>query len=371
MPNADESLPIDVQLALEALYAAVAAPETWALALHQMARATNSVGCCFYPRNQALSLLHLPVSPDLREFVDAYVQGGWFQIDPHAMRGWCMAEEGRTLVLQDDIFPGLERNKSLYFHDFLQAWKLPDWAAVAFKADNHFWCMSLLRDARQGPVVADQTQILMALAPHFTRVIELATLFDRRRSAEQIGTLEMTGIAAMLLDWKGTVTALTTAAEALIGTDISVRGGQLYIVDGAANRQMSDVVAALRAGLLPPQQFVVVKREGKHPIVIQVTELPKLLSGAFGRAGVLLRLFDGERKLTAAKEALNMAFGLTPAEARLAVELGHEHSIDNIAERFSVSAQTARTQLRSVLRKTGTHKQSELVALMANMPRSR
>ncbi|WP_296747212.1 helix-turn-helix transcriptional regulator [Mesorhizobium sp.] len=334
-----------------------------------MARATNSVGCLFYPRNQARALLHLPVSPDLRQFIDAYVQGGWFQIDPRSLRGWHVADQGQILITDDDLTTPDERNSSPYFQDFQRVWKLPEFAAVAFKADNHQWCMSLLRDSLQGPMGADERATLVALSSHFGRVIELATLFDRRRGAEQIGTLELAGIAAMLLDWNGTVAALTTAAEALLGPDVSVRGGQLHILDGAANRQMADAVTALRAGRTQPRQFIVVRREDKRPIVIQVTELPKLLSGAFGRAGVLLRLFDGDRKLMTAKEALNMAFGLTAAEARLAVELGHEHSIDNIAEKFAVSAQTARVQLKSVLRKTGTHKQSELVALMANMPR--
>lgn len=56
-----------MQLALEAICAPVAAPDTWASALHQMERAANSVGCCFYPRDQARALLYLPVSSDLRD----------------------------------------------------------------------------------------------------------------------------------------------------------------------------------------------------------------------------------------------------------------------------------------------------------------
>jgi DNA-binding CsgD family transcriptional regulator len=369
MSATDASLPIGVQRALEALYGAVAAPETWALALHQMARATNSVGCCFYPRDQARALLHLPVSPDLREFVDAYVQGGWFQIDPYAIRGWRLAEEGRTLVLQDDIFANAEQGMSPYVQDFLRVWKLSDWAAVTFKADNHQWCMSLLRDARQGPIATDQKQLLTALSPHFSRIIELATLVERRRCAERIETLELAGIAAMLLDRTGVVIAITSAAAALLGSKLSIRCGQLHILDAAANRRMSDMVAALRAGRSPPSQFVVIHRGTQRPIIIQFTKLPKVLSDAFGRAGALLRFFDGEKKLMTAKDALHLAFALTPAEARLAVELGREHSIDHVAEKFAVSAQTVRAQLKSILRKTDTHKQSELVALMASMPR--
>ena len=58
-------------------------------------------------------------------------------------------------------------------------------------------------------------------------------------------------------------------------------------------------------------------------------------------------------------------FGLTPAEARLALELAHGASPRDAANRLGVTWNTTRTQLKAVLAKTGTNRQAALVRLLA------
>lgn len=55
-------------------------------------------------------------------------------------------------------------------------------------------------------------------------------------------------------------------------------------------------------------------------------------------------------------------FGLTAAEARVAVQLAGGYSLAEIAEANGVNISTLRAQLRSVYAKTGTNKQAELVS---------
>jgi DNA-binding CsgD family transcriptional regulator len=57
-------------------------------------------------------------------------------------------------------------------------------------------------------------------------------------------------------------------------------------------------------------------------------------------------------------------FGLTRVEARLAARLANGQSVEEIANEFSVSLNTARTHLKSIFNKTGVRRQSELVALL-------
>jgi DNA-binding CsgD family transcriptional regulator len=54
-------------------------------------------------------------------------------------------------------------------------------------------------------------------------------------------------------------------------------------------------------------------------------------------------------------------FDLTPAEARLVVHLVTGNSLKSSAKALGVSYETVRRQVKSVFRKTGTHRQSELV----------
>ncbi|TRO96309.1 helix-turn-helix transcriptional regulator [Glycocaulis profundi] len=87
------------------------------------------------------------------------------------------------------------------------------------------------------------------------------------------------------------------------------------------------------------------------------------LGGSQSSEGLVLiglrRLVRDEPML--GREAMEM-FGLTPAEARLAVQLAAGNTLAEIAETNGVNISTLRAQLRAVYAKTGTSKQSELVS---------
>ena len=67
---------------------------------------------------------------------------------------------------------------------------------------------------------------------------------------------------------------------------------------------------------------------------------------------------------TASTVQLRAAFGLSKAEARLALYLAAGASLPSMAEAFDVKLTTIRSQLQQVFSKTGTSRQAELVALL-------
>jgi DNA-binding CsgD family transcriptional regulator len=77
---------------------------------------------------------------------------------------------------------------------------------------------------------------------------------------------------------------------------------------------------------------------------------------------------DPERCATVAGRQLVELFGLTPAEAQLAVALLAGKRLGRIAADRGVQLPTVRNQLRAVLAKTGTGRQAELVRLLATLP---
>jgi DNA-binding CsgD family transcriptional regulator len=64
---------------------------------------------------------------------------------------------------------------------------------------------------------------------------------------------------------------------------------------------------------------------------------------------------------------LKRVFGLTAAETRLALIVGRGLSLETASETLGVSRETVRNQLKSIFAKTSTHRQSELVALIAGL----
>lgn len=66
----------------------------------------------------------------------------------------------------------------------------------------------------------------------------------------------------------------------------------------------------------------------------------------------------------ATRDMLRSVFGLTPAEARLAVGLANGQTLHGYADAANVSVETARCLLKRSMKKTGVHRQSEFVRLI-------
>jgi DNA-binding CsgD family transcriptional regulator len=65
---------------------------------------------------------------------------------------------------------------------------------------------------------------------------------------------------------------------------------------------------------------------------------------------------------------LEVAFGLTPAEARVAARIAAGSTVEAIALANGVSTATVRTQLSQVFAKVGVRRQHELAARLMALP---
>jgi DNA-binding CsgD family transcriptional regulator len=79
---------------------------------------------------------------------------------------------------------------------------------------------------------------------------------------------------------------------------------------------------------------------------------------------LLLILRDPHRCCALRWEAFRERFGLTPTELRLCLALADGLSLRDYADKYHVSPETARSQLKSIFAKTGTHRQSRLLRLI-------
>ena len=78
----------------------------------------------------------------------------------------------------------------------------------------------------------------------------------------------------------------------------------------------------------------------------------------------LLRLTGMRHLAPGIRNRLEHLYGLTRAEAEITIQLAQGDGLDAIAASRAVTLETVRTQLRTVYRKTGTHRQGELVFLV-------
>jgi DNA-binding CsgD family transcriptional regulator len=73
---------------------------------------------------------------------------------------------------------------------------------------------------------------------------------------------------------------------------------------------------------------------------------------------------DPEHQESTSQQVLGELFGLTPAEANLAIKLTRGMSLAQLSGEQNISQHTARAQLKAVFAKTGATRQAELVRLV-------
>lgn len=111
-----------------------------------------------------------------------------------------------------------------------------------------------------------------------------------------------------------------------------------------------------------------VQRRKGLPFEILVTPLKSdsVLSGEHTAAAMFV--VDPDQRVRPAKELLQALFGLTPAEARVAVLLSDGTPVRQISENLGISRNTLKTQVGCGYGKIGINRQSELIRLLMQLP---
>ena len=86
------------------------------------------------------------------------------------------------------------------------------------------------------------------------------------------------------------------------------------------------------------------------------------------RAAALVFIADPESRRELPPALMRRLYALTPAETRLVEALVNGRTLQEAADTIGVRLNTVRNQLRSVLGKTGTRRQAELVRLVLALP---
>ena len=132
-------------------------------------------------------------------------------------------------------------------------------------------------------------------------------------------------------------------------------------VRGAIKRLLNRAETRLR---MSEEAWIMIPREDRRDLVLHAVPLS---SGAEAGLHTVLILVDLDSTPLPRASVLQRMFGLTPAEAKLAIEIASGQTPAEIAAENLVSMATVRSQLASVLAKTQTRRQAELVALLARL----
>jgi len=283
-----------------------------------------------------------------------------------------------TVVSCTDLVDDSVVAKSEFFQDFM----LPNdvrWALmVSFPINDQVYAtFGILRSPRADSFNPAEQALTQSLVGHFRRAASLGTKISKIGGGRDwaAAAWDQANAPMLVIDAHGLVLAANAAARGLLrpSDGLSLRYGRLRATDPATDDRLAQAFrqALPREGRgQGTSRAIPVPRAKGRPLSVIVAPLPvdgaAILIGP--RPAALIFLSDPDAKPTPLGRHLVEIFGLTPAEARLAIDLASGERLEEISIRRGLKISTVRSQLSSILGKTGTTGQTALVRLLSSIP---
>jgi DNA-binding CsgD family transcriptional regulator len=360
---------------LAAIYDLALAPTDWPIVLRLLADALN----CPY----AASVITTPE----RDAPRSLGVVGMTAADHHAfLRTWHKhnvfgaqrpVREAGAIVLGRTILPKPALLRTAMYQDYLAPRGIEEIARLDILSDtDRSQSISLARPWASGPFTSDELAFARALMPHLQRVAALHVHIEGTRAIARtaIDALDGTQAPLLLLDANGRVVHASVEADRLLHEADGLSAGR----DGM--RAATPALSARLRGLLGRAAgstrapgvsgaLRLPRPSGKPDLVlVAIPARSRSFGPGIGRASVVLQITDPLARAMPDPAIFADAFDLTPSEATLAVDLLYGLSVGEAAAKRGRSVATMRTHLASILAKTGTARQSDLVRLLSQLP---
>lgn len=280
----------------------------------------------------------------------------------------------------EELLPGDGLTRTDFYQELLVRVNLRHATAVVLALSvRRFDVISVWRTPDEGPIEADSKRLLELLIPHVQTALEIRRVLglteQRLASAEAMANASPT--AAFVLTRSGRVKHRNTAAESLVrdSDGFTVANGHLTARDAGSSAALAKLLQNVASPSFSlsqsqPGRFLALERaSGKRPFQAIAAPLPEAHRHQSG-GDLLLLVTDPEKPSNFPDDALHALYDLTPTEIEIANGLMMGYSLEEIACLRRVSTSTVRQQVKSMLSKTGTNRQSEMVRLFMTLPQA-
>jgi DNA-binding CsgD family transcriptional regulator len=228
----------------------------------------------------------------------------------------------------------------------------------------------------------DDRARMRLILPHISRSLGV---MQRLRSAEltvatTLAALDRLAHGLLLLDAGGSVAFVNRAAQRMLEDDDGLRLrkltrgaglGDLVARNTASTRAIGDAINAtlsLDAHATPhfSNCITVPRTSGMASYTLQFSALGEHSEFAAGHGAFAAIVFiaDGAQDVHINPELLQRAYGLTPAEARVAMTLLECGSAQKVADKLGSSPNTVNTQIKQIYSKLGVDTRTRFVKLL-------
>jgi len=351
------------------IYDAATEPECWPDALHKLSQHTHCAGGVILVRRG--------------------VQWAGWRASQGLMRG---AHEfmDSDAVLRSAVTPrllqadraGFVTDRDLFAHDeeyradpLITEWGAPNGffhaAATAINTPSQdFIVVHVQRHAGDAAFSAADVAALDAFRPHLARAGLLAVRFQFEKLHAAARALDLAGLPAAILDRQGRVLIANDLIQALRHHVVWLPNNRLALLDGKADAQLRQGLAQAKTSRIAASRSFPLRPQGEGDRAVgHLIPVPTNARDLF-EGGLMLLIVTPLGAHPAPDSAmLRGLFDLTSAEAAVANAVGRGLTTENIAKERGCALETVRTQVKSILAKTNTRRQSELAVLLGQIPK--
>lgn len=334
-------------------------------------------------KHGALSYSHsettVPVDGEL-----SYLQKYQF-IDPR-IATWIPLGAGEW-AHDHEIFNEAYVSTSEFYQDFLLPHGVRYLSACKIIEDNNLsFTIGLLRSEEQGPLPIENIEFLNKLIPHIQRAARIGVNHFIYSTRALVGhaLINKLNQPVILTTTTGKIIHINDAGHNLLQSTqlISIQDKHLEMPQATMNdflNTCADIERKIKlngdleetaANFKPLQIHSAGNQQHTEKLYAFYTPLlPQKVMGSFGlRPLIMLMFYHPESTTPVDSTLLTAAFGLSPAECKIATMLTEGYSVIEIAESLGKKEDTIRKQLTSIYQKTSTTRQPELIKLLLNLP---
>jgi DNA-binding CsgD family transcriptional regulator len=359
---------------IETLYDAALDEKLWPTALQGLADLTGSQAATLWlldgsgqPHLPLLTLLNFDPA-----FMCSYLDG-MVPLDPTVQ--YLVRHPHAPIVHDGMVITEREKERHIYY-DWHSKWSDTRFRLVGQMriAPQVQAGVALHRTKEAGRYESPEVERLSFLYGHLSRALNIGMqlgFVGALRSA-MADVLDRNPAAVFLLDERRRLVYANQSATALAargdGISVSAEGivADYKAANGALQSLISQTLVELQAVPVPAAQGVRVPRtSGKKPYCVFACRVsPHHSSLSTHKPAVCVIVTDPHSQRRPAWQSIQAAFGLTPAEARLAAILSTGTDLHLAAEELLITYGTARARLAQIYVKTDTRRQGELIHVL-------
>src|SRR5690242_2627995 len=307
------------------------------------------------------------------EYIHSYCNR-YFKIDP-ANDSHFLARVAQPVATADSM-PPEEFLRTRYFREWARPQRLVDCINVVLeRSASRIVLAGVSRHERNGAAGNPTRRRLRLLAPHLRRAVLIGKLVERKDliASDFAESFDHISAGMFLLDARGRLVHANAAGRRMLEAGDPLKGvdGRLAANDPQSDQAMRQALAtAVEGDMAIGIKGIAVPlltREGER----HVAHVLSLATGSRRRAGrtcgAAMALFVQKATIgrPSPPEVIAKAYQLTPTELRVLFAIVEVGGVPDVADALGVSTETVKTHLGRLYDKTGTHRQADLVKLVA------